>query len=101
MEKELAEALREQRELMASGFSRLEAIIDKGREDANRHYLDDARMFAKMEASMSACHARLDGHLNEHMEDKKNRTQLWIGVILAAISSIGAMVLSVFKVPKT
>ncbi len=97
MEKELAEALRDQREIMTAGFARMEAIIDKCREDAAKHYLEDARMFARLESSLDATHKRLDEHLTDHSEDRKNKVQLWIGVILAAISSIGAMMLSIFR----
>ena len=90
----------------AAGFARLEAITDKAREEAQKHYLEDARIFSRLEESTKAAHIRIDkhesdhrrervdidnriaAHVLEHNQEKQSRVQLWIGVFLALLGSV-------------
>lgn len=97
MDKELADALKEQRDLQVQGFARLEALIEKGREQAQAHMLEDARLFSKLEEQAKAAHRRIDEHLEGHAEEKRTRAGLWVGVILSALGALGSMLLQIFK----
>ena len=96
VEKELAEAFREQREATERGFIRLEGLLEAVRRDAQSHYLDDAARFAKVDASVSTAHKRLDEHLGDHKEERSGRFQLWIGVVLSFVSAILAAIFAAF-----
>lgn len=97
MDKELAEALRELREDQAERFGRLEALMEKGREQAQAHMLEDAKLFSRLEEQSKAAHRRIDEHLEHHAEEKRTRAGLWVGIILSALGALGSLLLQLFK----
>ena len=101
VDRELADAFREQRETTDRWGNRLEALVEGIRKDAQAHYQEDAAMFSTMRASMSSAHKRIDDHLGDHKEERAGRVQLWIGVVLSFASAVLAAIFAVFSGRKT
>jgi hypothetical protein len=94
MDRELADAFKEQRESTQLGFTRLEAKFDDLRSDMNSHFVSDAAGFQKVTDSATSCHKRIDDHQEDHKAEKGHRTGLWIGIALAIVGALASAVLS-------
>ena len=96
VDRELADAFREQREASIAGFARLEALIAKDRETVHAHMLDDAKAISILDERTKAFHRRMDEHIGHHNTEKSGRVQLWIGVILAIVAAAFSALFSMF-----
>lgn len=107
MDRELADALRDQRDSFTEaleemrretreGFIRLEGRMDGAVAAMHGHALEDARNFATQEQKIESAHKRIDTHLEIHREERQGRASLWVGVILAGASAAFAFLFSLF-----
>ena len=96
VERELAEAFKEQRDATNEGFARLESLMASDRKIVIDHMLEDARALAILEERTRAAHRRMDEHLVDHKDEKGGRFQLWIGVALAFVSAAFAALFAMF-----
>lgn len=76
----------EQREAFKGIDSKLETL----RTDVNRAAVETAREVQKIASSTAAAHHRLDEHVENHRTVKRSRMALWMGVVLALVSSFFA-----------
>lgn len=96
VDKDIAEAFRDLRDAQKEGFAKLGGQLEGVRKDAQDHYRDDAALFATLNASVSTAHKRLDGHLEDHREERSGKIRLWIGIIVAFLSAVFAAIVAFF-----
>ena len=93
MEAELRETLRE----MRAGVSELAGKVDTYQQTLMDHIAAHAAQHQEVLGSSKASHRRLDEHMTEHRETKKWWGALWLGVVMAFISSAAAALMAFVK----
>jgi hypothetical protein len=96
MDREMTEAFRDQREAFSRLEGKVEGKIDELRADMHKHFLDDARTFAKLEDKASSAHKRIDEHLRDHRSDVAGRRGIWVGLFLTVAATVLTWLFSFF-----
>jgi hypothetical protein len=88
---------------MREAFKDIKSVIDKidGKLDTHliqfqAHCVEDARVQQQILSSSQSAHKRIDEHGEDHKTERSGRFSLWIGIILAFLSAVFAMVLGWF-----
>jgi len=100
VDQDLKDTLKEMKDTNIRALGHVEGKIDGLQAGLQSHMLESATKHVEVLGIAKVSHKRLDEHLDEHKGTASRRWELWLALIVAGLSGLGTLVLTIYQLSK-